>query len=106
MGTAPDAQNAARREPKLLLAFGLGFMVQGLGFRVQGSDASPVMENQMEKNIENEIESLGPFSGVKGLGIYYPNNRASTGKTTETAVSLFRLQGLGVAPPTMSIKLS
>ena len=42
---------------------GLGFRVQGLGFRVYTTSYNipPVMENQMEKKMENEMEALGPL---------------------------------------------
>ena len=29
-----------------------------------GTNIPPIMENQMEKKMENEMETLGPFKGV------------------------------------------
>ena len=29
-----------------------------------GYTGTPIMENQMEKKLENEMETLGPFKGV------------------------------------------
>ena len=54
--------------------WGSGFGFKGLGFRV-------LVENQMEKQMEHEMDTLGPFKGVysatKG---YYPNVFLDTGK--------------------------
>ena len=36
----------------------------GLGFRV---DYPPIMENQMEKNMENEVKTRGIYRGVRIL---------------------------------------
>ena len=40
----------------------LGF--RGLGVRDTMVPNNAIMENQMEKNMENEMETLGPFKGV------------------------------------------
>ena len=65
--------------------YGLGFRVQGSGFRVRGLGMfrgytlPPVMENQMEKIMENETETwaehftgLGSCMGLRfrGLGFW------------------------------------
>ena len=39
---------------------------------------TPIMENQMEKNMNNEMETLGTFLGC--MRIYNPKNGASHGE--------------------------
>ena len=40
-------------------------MLQMLGSGPERSyHMAPIMENQMEKNMDNEMETLGPFKGV------------------------------------------
>ena len=46
-------------EKKMETTGNTGF--RGLGFRVY---YSPIMENEMEKKMENELETLSPFKGV------------------------------------------
>ena len=38
------------------------------------------MENQKEKNMEYDMETIGPFKGVYRVSGYYPNNGESNGK--------------------------
>ena len=50
-------------------------VIQGLGYIV------PIMENQMEKSTENDMEALGPLERVyKDKYSYFSNNGESNGK--------------------------